>query len=373
MTALGTTHLALLVRDMQFRRLELRQIVATIFGASTGITVAVAGFGAWAIVWQQVAEAITSTLLLLFLAKWRPSLTFSVASLRRLGAFAGNVFGENLLYQAGRNLNNLLIGRFLGAASLGTYSLATNVILVPFARIAGPLQQVFFPAFSRMTDDRDRIADVWIRATRLVACVSIPALVGLIVVAPEFVAVALGAKWSEAVPVIQILAVVGMIHSIQTLSGEVLLAVGRAGWLLRFTLLSFVSAVVAFVVGVQWGIVGVATSYVVATALVEPVRTWLASRALGISPWRFYAALAGVAQATALMAAVLLVTRAALMAAGAQPFARLIALVLVGGAAYVVGCLWRAPELAHEFRRVLRPVRPIAAAPVPAEPVDARL
>ena len=372
-TALGTTHLALLVRDMHFGRLEVRQIVATIVGASTGITVAVAGFGAWAIVWQQVAEAITSTLLLWYLAKWHPSLTVSVASLRRLGGFAGNVFGENLLYQAGRNLNNLLIGRFLGAAALGTYSLATNVILVPFARIAGPLQQVFFPAFSRMTEDRERIADVWIRATRLVACVSIPALAGLIVVAPDFVAVALGAKWSEAVPVIQILAVAGMIHSIQTLSGEVLLAVGRAGWLLRFTLLSFVSAVVAFVVGVHWGIVGVATSYVVATALVEPVRTWLASRALGISPWRFFAALSGVAQATALMALVLLITRAALVAAGLQPFPRLVVLVLAGGAAYVVGCFWRAPELFRELRRVLRRGRPIAAAAVPAEPVDARL
>jgi hypothetical protein len=111
----------------------------------------------------------------------------------------------------------------------------------------------------------------------------------------------------------------------------------------------------------------------VATALVEPVRTWLASRALGISPWRFFAALAGVAQATALMAAVLLVTRAALVAAGVQPFPRLVALVLLGGAAYVVGCLWRAPELSRELRRLLRRRRPIASAPVPPEPADARL
>ena len=76
-------------------------------------------------------------MLLWCLSPWRPSAAFSVASLRRLGGFAGNVFGENLLYQAGRNLGSLLIGRFLGAASLGIYALATNVILVPFSRIAG--------------------------------------------------------------------------------------------------------------------------------------------------------------------------------------------------------------------------------------------
>ena len=110
------------------------------------------------------------------------------------------------------------------------------MILVPFSRIAGPLQQVFFPAFSRISDDRERMADIWIRATRLVALISIPALVGLAIVAPDFVEVVLGPKWSEATPVIQILASVGLIQSLQTLSGEVLLALGRANWLFRFTI-----------------------------------------------------------------------------------------------------------------------------------------
>ena len=90
-----------------------------------------------------------------------------------------------------------MIGRVLGAAALGTYTLATTVILMPFARIAAPLQQVFFPAFSRMSDDRERMADIWIRATRLVGAISIPALVGLVIVAPEFVDLVLGQRWRK--------------------------------------------------------------------------------------------------------------------------------------------------------------------------------
>ena len=73
-SALGTTHMALLAREMNFRRLELRQIVATLVGAVVGITVALKGFGAWAIVGQQLAEATASTLLLWCLLRWRPSL-----------------------------------------------------------------------------------------------------------------------------------------------------------------------------------------------------------------------------------------------------------------------------------------------------------
>jgi O-antigen/teichoic acid export membrane protein len=352
-SALGTTQMALLVRDMRFRRLELRQIAATVVGAVAGISIALADFGAWAIVGQQLAEAATSTALLWFLTPWRPSATFSVASLRRLGGFAGNVFGQNLLYQAGRNLGNVLIGRFLGPASLGAYALATNVILVPFSRIAGPLQQVFFPAFSRMADDRERMADVWIRASRLVGLISIPTLVGLVVVAPEFVGVVLGPRWSQATPVIQILAAVGLVQSLQTLNGEVLLALDRAGTFLCFTMLWFLGSVGAVVLGLQWGIVGVASCYAVATVLIEPVGTYLTTRALGIPLWRFVGSFGGVVQATAVMAAGLLAARTVLIAAGAPPGARLVLLVALGGLIYVGCCLWRAPEITLEIRRAI--------------------
>ena len=352
-SSLGTTQMALLVRDMEFRRLELRQIAATLVGAATGITVALKGFGPWAIVGQQLAEAATSTILLWCVTPWRPSATFSIASLRRLGGFAGNVFGENLLYQAGRNLGNLLIGRVLGAASLGAYALATNIILIPSSRIAGPLQQVFFPAFSRISDDRERMSDMWLRATRLVAVIAMPSLVGLCIVAPDFVQVVLGNRWSEATPVIQILAWVGLIQALQTLSGEVLLALNKSGTLLRFTMLWFVGSVVALVLGLRWGIIGVAASYLAVTILIEPLRTFLTTHALGISFWRFPRALIGVAQATAVMASVLLLVRARLVAADVPASARLVVLVLLGSFVYVAASLWRAPEVTREIRGAL--------------------
>jgi O-antigen/teichoic acid export membrane protein len=368
-STLGATQLALFVREMDFRLLELRQIAATVVGASVAISIALAHFGAWAIVSQQVAEATASTALLWYLSKWRPSFRFSMASLRKLGGFAGNVFGENLLYQAGRNLSSLLIGRFLGPVALGTYALATNVILVPFSRIAGPLQQVFFPAFSQMTDNRERLAEVWIRATRLVGVVSIPSLVGLAIVAPDFVHVVLGNRWTNATTVIQILTVVGLVQSLQTLSGEVLLALNRAGWLLRFTMLWFAGNVVAFVIGLHWGMIGVATCYAVATVVIEPIRTAITSRALGISPWRFVRAFAGVAQAAAVMATGVLVGRAALIAAGAPAGLRLPLLVALGGLLYVGSCFWRAPELRAEVAAVASRRR---TTPMPAvQPAEA--
>lgn len=367
--SLRMTHTALLVREMEFRRLELVQMAATVVGAAAGIAIALADYGAWAIIAQQLAEAVTVMALLWLVTPWRPSFVFSVSTLRRLGGFAGNVFGENLLYQAGRNVNNLLIGRFLGAASVGAYALATNVILVPFARLAGPLQQVFFPAFSQMNDDRERLADVWIRATRLLGLISIPSLVGLIIVAPDFVGVVLGERWRDATTVIQILAVVGIVQSLQTLNGEVLLALGRAGTLFRFTMLWFAGSVGAFALGVQWGIVGVAACFAVATLLIEPVRTYLTTRALGISIWRFVGSLTGVVQATGLMAAAVFTARQLLIAAGVPAGPRLVLLVVLGGGVYVASCLWRAPEISGELRSALGRRR--SAPPLRVETLEA--
>ena len=99
----------------------------------------------------------------------------------------------------------------------------------------------------------------------------------------------------------------------------------------------FAVIVGSVVLGLHWGILGVATCYAVATFLIEPVRTYITTRALGISFWTFARSLGGILQAAALMAVALLVTRAAFVAAGLPPAARLALLVLVGGCVYVGG------------------------------------
>ena len=247
-----------------------------------------------------------------------------------------------------------MIGKVLGASSLGAYTLASNVILAPFSQIAGPLQQVLFPAFSMMQDDRERLASAWIRVTRLVGALSIPALVGLVVVAPDFVHVVLGQRWDHAIIVIRILAWVGLLQSLQTLNGEVLLALGRAGLLLAFTVVWFVFSVGGVAIGLAWGIVGVAIAYAVANTVVEPLNAYLTSRALRISPWRFVQALVGVSEAAALMGLVVLLIRAGLIAAGVGPAPRLALCIIAGVVVYAGCCLWRAPEVIDEIRDVRR-------------------
>lgn len=352
-TSLATTHEALLLRDMQFGRLEQRLMLATLVGAVAGIVVGLETRDAWAIIAQQLAQAAASTVLLWALSPWRPSLRFSWASLRSLGGFSSYLVGHRLLYYFHRNADNILIGRFLGAAALGAYSIAYNIMLVPFTRIAGPVQKVLGPAFARMQDEPDRVGDAWVRVVRLVGALSVPSLLGLMVVAPEFVAVVLGDKWSAAVPLIQILAWVGIVQSLQSISTDVLQARGRADTIFRFSVLFTGAHTLGFVVGLEWGVVGVAAAYAISSTLVEPVYTVLTARSIGMSPWRIVRALRGVFEASFAMGGCVLLARVALIELGLPAGLRLVLCAALGAAVFVAASVWRAPEAWADLRGIL--------------------
>jgi O-antigen/teichoic acid export membrane protein len=343
--SLATTHEALLVRAMEFRAVELRVMIGLVAGAAAGVAVAARGGGAWAIIAQQIATAIVTTTLIVIRSPWRPKLRFSREALRDLGGFSSFVLGHRFLYYVHRNADNLLIGRVLGAAALGVYALAYNVMLIPFSRIAGPVQQVLFPAFSRLQDQPERIAALWIRATRLVGAISIPALCGLVVVAPDFVSVIFGDSWAAAVPLIQVLAWVGLLQSLQTLNTEILQARDRTSTIFAYSVVFFCAHLTAFVVGLQWGVRGVAVAYAISSTLVEPAFTWVTARALNVSPMRLVRALSGVVQASLLMAVVVFELREVLLGTQLADAPRLVLLILAGIAVYVPLCLWRTPEL----------------------------
>lgn len=352
-TSLATTQNALLVREMNFRALELCLIGATLSGGAVAVFVAVRGYGPWAVIAQHFTVAVVSTLLLWRVSRWRPSFTYSRDSLCSLGGFSAKVLAQRLLYYVHANVDNLLVGRVLGPAALGAYAVAYNVMLVPFSRIAVPIAEVLFPAFSELQDDRDRMTSGWVRATRAIAAVSAPALLGMIVLAPEFVAVVLGDRWAAAAPVIRILAFVGLLQSLQTLNSNVLLALGRAGTLFRYSVVFFCGHLIAFVIGLQWGIVGVAACYAISTALVEPLYFWLTARALGTSVWVLARGILPVLLAALAMALALVLVKQLLLE-DVSPALRFVLLVPLGAALFLPLCAWRAPEVLAELRSLRR-------------------
>jgi O-antigen/teichoic acid export membrane protein len=363
-TAPGIVQGALLTRELRFRALELRTIAATTASAATGITLAVLGAGPWAIVAQLLTITSVSTLLLWRSSAWRPSARISGESIRRLAGFSSHVVGTRLSAWGARNLDNLLVGRYLGAASLGAYSIAYSLMVTPVNRIAGPLTQVFYPAFSRMRD-RESIGAVWLRAVRMVALVVVPLMLGLAAVAPDFVRVVFGKRWHAAAPVLQIIALVGLAQSLQALNYGILQSLARTRVLFRYTALASLATVGAFAAGLPWGIKGVATAYLLASVVLEPIYLWLTARAAGVPVRDWLRSIAGVAQAGLAMVVVVVGVRRALLATSLTAGPRLALLIAVGAAVYLPLAAWRAPETRHELQSLRKRRR--GATPVTAD------
>ncbi len=352
--SLGVTQEALLIRAMSFRALEVRQMAAALIGAAVAIVVAARGGGAWAIIVQQLVVVAVATALIWIVSPWRPRAVFSTASVRDLGTFGGNVFGTRMVYYLNRNADNLLIGRFLGPAALGAYSLAYNVILLPFSQVAGPLEQLLYPAFSRMQDEASRLREAFLRVNRLVCTINMPLLLGLAVLADQFVPVVLGDQWRSAIPVIQILALVGVAQSLQALNGSVLQARDRTDWLLRYSLVFTAVTVVAFIAGVPFGIVGVAASLAIASCFLEPLYAVITARAMDMPVLDIARNLWGPTQASVLMVIAVVAARAGAEAAGAGDALQLVAGVLAGVLVYPPLVWWRAPGVREDVLGIIR-------------------
>jgi O-antigen/teichoic acid export membrane protein len=353
LTAISSTHIAMFTREMDFRSLELRQIISYLAGAAVGISAAATGAGAWAIIFQQLTISAVGTALLLAFQRWRPRLVFSRASLRSLGGFGGNVFGTRLLFYCNRNADNILIGRFLGAGPLGAYTIAYNVMLLPFSQLAGPLQEVLFPAFARVQADSARVGSMWLRANRVVGSITIPAFLGLAVVAPDFVEVLLGNRWRGAIRVMQILCFVGLLQSVQRMNSSVLEARDRTGVLLRFSVVSFAVSITSFALGLHWGIVGVATAYLIANLVLQPYYARLACRAVELRLRDFVLALTRATEAAIVMAVVVYLAREALISAQSGAAVRLIVLIAMGFVVYLPLLLLRDRALRTELRELV--------------------
>lgn len=352
--AAATVPTALLSRNLDFRRLELCGVATSVVSGAVAVGFAFAGAGAGSVVAQRLAAAVFGLAVLWLTCRWRPRLAFSRRSLGELGGFSLHVVGSRFFFYMQRNADNLLVGRYLGAAALGSYALAYNLMLLPFFRVVDPIRHVLFPALSRVQDDTVRVARLWLRSTRVIAAVLLPALTGLAVVAPDFVSVVLGNEWSDAVWPIRLLAVVGLAQSLIAVDSVVLMVFGRTRALLRFSVITFVLSLAGFAVGLLGGITGVAAGYLAATLLIVPAYLRLTADTVQVPLRRFAASLAGVARITAAMLVVVVGLRAALVALAVPADSRLVA-VTVAGVAVVLGLAARDDELRAELG-VLRAV-----------------
>lgn len=267
-SSLGIVHQALLQKAMAFSSLARVEMFSAVFGAVAGIAAAYGGAGVWSFVIQAVVGACFSTISLWIATGWRPELAMNWNAFRTIQAYSLNLSGFNVLNYVIRNVDNFLIGWFLGAQSLGFYSLAYRIVFYPVQAISNLVSRVMFPAYSEFHHDEPRFRRVYLKVVGSVAIVCFPIMLGLMPISDLLVPVIFGSQWGPVALLLVIFAPIGLFQSIAATVGAIYQAKGRTDLLFKWGVFAATVMTVSFLLGVQNGLVGVAWAYAVASLLV---------------------------------------------------------------------------------------------------------
>lgn len=262
---------AIFQRRLAFQALALRSIVAVVIGGVVGVTMAFMNFGVWSLVGQQLSSGVAQVLVLWSVSDWRPGFKVSAKHFKELFSFGVNVLGIKILDFLNRRSDDFLIGYFLGSVALGYYNIGYRVLLIMTELLISVMAKVAMPTFSRLQHDLEKLRRAFYTATQLTSLVAFPTFLSMAVLAPEVVQVLFGEKWMPSVPVMQVLAFIGILHSIDYFNASVIIAMGKPIWKLRLNCLNAVSNVIGFAIAVRWGILAVAAAYVIRGYLVSPI------------------------------------------------------------------------------------------------------
>jgi O-antigen/teichoic acid export membrane protein len=266
-SGLGILHQAVLERQLAFSKLAILEITATLIGSVVGITAALLGCGTWSLVYQMLFVTIATTILLWRSSSWRPKLIVSWHEIKTVSSYSMNLTGFNIFNYFARNADNLLIGKFLGAQELGYYSLAYRLMFYPLQSISGVIGRVMFPLYSQIQADHDRFRDVYLKIAAAISFITFPLMLVLLALTQPVIVTVFGSQWIPVVLLVKILIPVGMAQSIVTTVGMIYQSKGRTDWMFRWGIFSGAIVTIGFVIGLQWGVIGVAASYLVTSFL----------------------------------------------------------------------------------------------------------
>jgi len=249
---------ALLKRQMRFGALAFRDIASYAIAVPLAIVMAWRGSGYWALVALPLTLNTVQMVLSWLLVHWRPSLPRRASDLRSLLAFGGNVSVSYLVTNLNRSADGALVGWYWGAGPLGFYSRAYNLLMLPVRQLSLPAGNVAIPTFSRIQNEAERFARYYLRTASLIMWICAPLFGFLSVAAAPVIALILGPQWGEAAPVFQILAVSALGQLFLEMSIWMLVSRGLSGRLLKMLLIISPILIGGFLVGLPFGIKGVA-------------------------------------------------------------------------------------------------------------------
>lgn len=273
----SAVQLAMLNKQMSFKRIVIVTAPSTIFGVIVGLILGYYDYGVWSIVWMYIALELCKSILLWLFSNWRPKLIFSIEKLKYHYKFGYKLMLSGLLDQIFTNAYNVVIGKYYSAQSLGYFERSRQFIQYPSAILTGIVSTVTYPMLSSIQDDDVKISLLYRKLMRLTFFITAPVMLGAASIAEPMFLLVLGDAWLPAVPIFQILSLAMMFYPIHAFNLNVLKVYGRSDLFLKLEVYKKIIIVISIIVGFQFGILGLVWSNVFISVVALLINTYYSS------------------------------------------------------------------------------------------------
>ncbi len=352
---------ALLTRELRFHQLAAIDTAEAVVLAATTLVLAILGLRYWALVGGMIVSATVATVWTAAARPHRLAWPRQFAPILGSLRFGWNVMLSRVAWYAYSNADFVVVGRVLGAAALGAYTFGWQIASIPVDKVTAVLNRVALPVFASVQSEPASIRRYLLGLIEGLAAITFPVSIGMAIVAPEFVLVALGEHWRAAIVPLRLLALYAGIRSLVALFPMVLIAIGEARHTMLVGVWSALVLPVLFYFGSHWGTTGVALVWVLGYPLIGiPFLVLHTTRHVGVPLRDLLRAVAPATGGTLFMAVLLAVLRRVVIP-GWPIGARLAVEIVVGAAAYTIYVAAIHGERLRAFRDLWRSLRSVRA------------
>lgn len=262
--AINSVQVAYVTKDLRFKILSVSSLISTCFAAAIGIAMAYCGFGAWALVIQQVSLQIFSCISILVLTRWSPKGKFSFKSIKELVPYGSRILCANLLVTLFLNLRSMIIGRLYSSEALGFFNRGKQFPQAVMESINGTIQSVLLPVYAKEQNHRQRMLKMVRLSIQISSYLIFPMMIGLACVAPALVELLLTEKWLPCVPFLQLFAFSYMCQPAQLSTAQAYRAIGDSKTTLYLEFARKAAEIILLILSLRYGTEAIAFSSVAA-------------------------------------------------------------------------------------------------------------
>ncbi|MEH6305195.1 lipopolysaccharide biosynthesis protein [Olivibacter sp. CPCC 100613] len=277
---------AKLLIDIDFKTQAKINIMAVFISGAVGLYMAYNGFGVWALVGQNLALTLATSLLMWMQAKWRPSWVFSWQAFREMFGYGSKILIAGLYSTVLTNVYTIVIGKWYQTKALGFYARANSLAEISSGTINLIVTNVTFPLFSTIQQDREKLISIYSRMVAMTAFIIFPSMTLFAVVAKPFILLFLTEKWLPAAPLLQWLCLARMFTPVSSLNLNLLNAVGRSDLFLKTDLSKLPIIIATMFITLPLGTKAVVIGSFIVNTLSYFINAYPSGRLFNYGPWK---------------------------------------------------------------------------------------